>query len=88
MNGAFSAKKPMKVPIGLALGVVPLVLGAAILALLLVPQRAAAHDPVIHDPLAPKPDPVVAPMAPVTAGTPADRCKATAGSTHQCAHPC
>ena len=53
-----------KVPISLALGVVVLVLGASVVASLLFPQRAAAHDPVIHDPLAPKPDPAVAPIQP------------------------
>jgi tellurite resistance protein TerC len=53
-----------KVPIGLALGVVALILGASIIVSLLFPQRATAHDPVIHDPLDPKPDPAVAPIPP------------------------
>jgi tellurite resistance protein TerC len=53
-----------KVPIGLALGVVAAVLGASVIASLLFPQRAAAHDPVIHEPLAPEPDPEVAPIEP------------------------
>jgi tellurite resistance protein TerC len=53
-----------KVPIGLALGVVALVLGASVVASWLFPQRAAAHDPVIHDPHAPTPDPAVAPIDP------------------------
>src|SRR5919109_556346 len=42
-----------KVPIGLALGVVAVVLGAAVVASLVFPQRAAAPDPVIHYPVAP-----------------------------------
>jgi tellurite resistance protein TerC len=53
-----------KVPIGLALGVVALVLGASVVASLLFPQQASAHDPVIHDPLTPKSDPSVAPIPP------------------------
>jgi tellurite resistance protein TerC len=58
-----------QVPIRLALGVVAAVLGASAVASLLFPQRATAHDPVIHDPLAPTPDPAVAPIDPNTEGT-------------------
>jgi tellurite resistance protein TerC len=50
------------IPVGLALGVVAVVLGASVVASLLFPQRAAAHDPVVHDPLATTPDPAVAPI--------------------------
>ena len=56
------------IPVGLALGVAA-VLGASVVASLLFPQRAAAHDPVIHDPLAPAPDPAVAPIAADPEGT-------------------
>jgi hypothetical protein len=44
--------------------VVALVLGASVVASLLFPQQASAHDPVIHDPLAPKSDPAEAPIPP------------------------
>ena len=42
-----------KVPVGLALGVVALVLGAAVVASLLFPQRAETRDSVLHVPVAP-----------------------------------
>ena len=38
------------IPIGLSLGVVVLVLGAAVAASLLSPKKAEEHDPVTHDP--------------------------------------
>jgi hypothetical protein len=48
--------------VGLALGVVAVVLGTSVVASLRFPRRAAAHDPVVHDPLATTPDPAVAPI--------------------------
>jgi tellurite resistance protein TerC len=39
-----------KVPIGLSLGVIVLVLTTAVVASLLFPKAAEAHDPVVHDP--------------------------------------
>jgi tellurite resistance protein TerC len=42
-----------KVPIGLSLAVIAVVLGASVGASLLFPRAAAAHDPVEHDPLHP-----------------------------------
>ena len=51
-----------KIPIGLSLGVIALLLGASVAASLLWPKAAAAHDPVVHDPLKPAPpDPVRSP---------------------------
>jgi len=50
------------VPIGLSLAVIASVLGASVAASLLWPRRARAHDPVVHDPLAPMPpEPVHSP---------------------------
>jgi tellurite resistance protein TerC len=50
------------VPIGVSLGVIALVLGAAVAASLLWPRAAEAHDPVVHDPLEPMPpEPVRSP---------------------------
>jgi tellurite resistance protein TerC len=46
-----------KVPIGLSLGVIALILVAAIGASLRFPKAAKAHDPVEHDPLAAEPQP-------------------------------
>jgi len=42
-----------KVPIGISLGVIALVLAASVIASLLFPKEAEAHDPVQHDPLHP-----------------------------------
>jgi hypothetical protein len=54
-----------KVPVGLSLGVIALVLSTAVVASLLFPKEATAHDAVEHDPLAPRrPDPVHAPIQP------------------------
>jgi tellurite resistance protein TerC len=54
-----------KVPVGLSLGVIALVLSTAVVASLLFPKAAAAHDPVQHDPLAPSlADPARAPIEP------------------------
>ena len=54
-----------KVPIGLSLGVIALVLGSAVAASLLFPKEAEAHDPAAHDPLERRPpDPVYAPIEP------------------------
>jgi tellurite resistance protein TerC len=39
-----------KVPIGLSLGVIALVLGGSVVASLLFPRAARAHDPVAHEP--------------------------------------
>jgi tellurite resistance protein TerC len=52
-----------KVPVGISLGVIALLLGASVVASLLFPKAAEEHDPVAHDPLAPAPpDPVYAPI--------------------------
>lgn len=54
-----------KVPIGLSLGVIALVLGGAVAASLLFPKEAEAHDPALHDPLEERPPgPVNAPIEP------------------------
>jgi tellurite resistance protein TerC len=47
------------VPIGISLGVIALVLGGAVGASLLWPAAALAHNPVVHDPLAPMPPDVI-----------------------------
>ena len=50
------------VPIGASLSVIATVLAASVASSLIWPQRARAHDPVVHDPLAPMPpDPVRSP---------------------------
>jgi tellurite resistance protein TerC len=54
-----------KVPIGLSLGVIALILATAIAASLLFPREAAEHDPVEHEPLAPAPPPL--PQPPIEA---------------------
>ena len=41
-----------KVPVGVSLGVIALLLGASVGASLLFPRAAAAHDPAAHDPAA------------------------------------
>jgi tellurite resistance protein TerC len=51
------------VPIGLSLGVIGGVLLISVLASLMFPKAAEAHDPVVHDPLEKRPpDPVFAPV--------------------------
>ena len=52
-----------KIPISASLGLIALVLGTAVAASLLFPKTVEAHAPVAHDPLAPRPEPVVAPLA-------------------------
>jgi tellurite resistance protein TerC len=53
------------IPIGLSLGVIGFILGISVAASLLFPKAAEAHDPVVHDPLEPRPpDPVTAPIDP------------------------
>ena len=50
------------VPVGVSLAVIALVLGASVAASLLWPRAAEAHNPVVHDPLAPTPpEPVESP---------------------------
>lgn len=52
-----------EIPIGLSLGLIGAILGISVAASLLFPKAAAAHDPVVHDPLEPRPpDPVRAPI--------------------------
>jgi tellurite resistance protein TerC len=52
-----------EVPMGLSLGIIALVLAVSVVASLLYPRAAAAHDPVEHDPRAPDaPDPSVRPL--------------------------
>jgi tellurite resistance protein TerC len=41
-----------KIPIGVSLGMIAVVLGSSVAASLLFPKQAAAHSPVTHDPLA------------------------------------
>ncbi|HEV2126197.1 MAG TPA: TerC family protein [Chloroflexota bacterium] len=53
-----------KVPIGLSLGVIAMILAVSVGASLLFPKVAKEHDPVEHDPLAPIPTPAVAPIEP------------------------
>ena len=54
-----------KVPVGVSLGVIALVLATSVVASLLFPKAARAHAPVEHDPLAPPgTDPVHAPVEP------------------------
>ena len=53
-----------KIPIGVSLGVIALVLAASVIFSLLFPKEVKAHDPVEHDPLLPKPDPAAAPVPP------------------------
>ena len=51
-----------KIPVGISLGVIALVLTGSVLASLAWPKDLDAHDPVVHDPLEPKPpDPVESP---------------------------
>ena len=45
-----------KLPIGLSLVIIALVLLLSIIASLIFPKNAKAHSPVEHDPLAPTPD--------------------------------
>ena len=52
-----------KIPVGVSLGVIALVLVTAVVASLLFPKVADTHDPVEHDPLVKRPsDPVHAPI--------------------------
>ena len=51
-----------KIPVSLSLVVIALLLAASIAASLLFPKTAEAHDPVQHDPLVPRKDPVYAPI--------------------------
>ncbi len=51
-----------KVPIGLSLGVVALVLLLSVIASLVFPKSAEAHSPVEHDPLSPTSEEAVAPI--------------------------
>jgi tellurite resistance protein TerC len=53
-----------KVPIGLSLGVIAMVLAGAVAASLLFPKRAADHSPVFHDPLHPETEDERAPVEP------------------------
>ena len=45
-----------KVPVGVSLGVIALILVISVMASLAFPKAVAAHDPVEHDPLDPQPD--------------------------------
>ncbi|HEU0076983.1 MAG TPA: hypothetical protein VFQ76_04995, partial [Longimicrobiaceae bacterium] len=53
-----------KVPVGVSLGVIALVLAGSVAASLLFPRSAAEHDPVEHDPLRETPEPHRAPIPP------------------------
>ena len=51
-----------KVPVGLSLAVIAILLASSVVASLIWPKAAEAHDPVTHDPLEPAPpDPVRSP---------------------------
>lgn len=43
-----------KVPIGISLGIIALLLGTSVVASWMFPKTAAAHSPVVHPPLAPE----------------------------------
>jgi len=45
-----------KIPIGISLGVIALVLAVSVIASLMFPKKVEAHSPVTHDPLQPVPD--------------------------------
>jgi tellurite resistance protein TerC len=51
-----------KVPIGISLGVIALVLTTSVVASLVFPRQAEEHDPVEHDPLRERPEPHAAPL--------------------------
>ncbi len=51
-----------KVPVGLSLGVIALILLLSVVASLVFPKSAQAHSPVEHDPRAPLPEDAFAPM--------------------------
>ena len=51
-----------KVPIGLSLGIVALILLLSVVASLLFPKEAEEHSPVEHDPLAQRPETAAAPI--------------------------
>ena len=51
-----------KIPIGISLGVIALVLAVSVIASLMFPKEAEAHSPVIHDPLEQIPETVTAPI--------------------------
>ena len=55
-----------KIPIHVSLLVIAAILTISILASLLFPKAAMEHDPVEHDPLAPRPDDAAAPLPPET----------------------
>jgi tellurite resistance protein TerC len=52
-----------KIPIGVSLGVVALILLASVVASLIFPKSAEVHSPVKHDPLASAPDEAIAPLS-------------------------
>ena len=54
-----------KIPIGISLGVIALILAVSVAASLIFPKVAEAHSPVEHDPLKPIPDPTIAPVKPI-----------------------
>jgi tellurite resistance protein TerC len=51
-----------KVPVGLSLGVIALILLLSVVASLVFPKSTEAHSPVEHDPLGPIPEDAVAPI--------------------------
>ncbi len=53
-----------KIPIGISLGIIALLLAVSVAASLIFPKAAEAHSPVKHDLLKPIPDPAIAPIAP------------------------
>ena len=52
------------VPIGISLGFIALVLLGSVVASLMFPKAAEAHDPVVHDPLQTPTEPGIAPIEP------------------------
>lgn len=53
-----------KIPIGISLGVIALILAFSVAASLVFPKAAEAHSPVKRNPLKPVADPAIAPVDP------------------------
>lgn len=51
-----------KMPTWISLTVIALVLGTSVAASLMFPKKVEEHDPVVHDPLAPRPGDGTAPI--------------------------
>ena len=62
----------VEIPIVLSLGVIAFVISSSIIGSLLFPKAAEEHDPVVHDPLVPRPGDVTSPGLEPTPWTPED----------------